>query len=125
MTTLHASAEFVDYGGTPGRRVRHAPPTSPGSRYKLGRAAFILILLPLLVASLAAAAWSSWTLAAGALGRQGAVLGVVALVAGAAALSRHTGRGFAHSLILVGFGGLTLLFGALFGVAGFTMMFGG
>ena len=75
--------------------------------------------------SVAVAAWLFWLLANGALGRQGTILGVVSLAAGAAALSWHTGRNFTGSLILVGFGGLSLLICGLYGLAGYALIFGG
>lgn len=51
-------------------------------------------------------------------GRQGVVLAAVASVAGVARLSRYTGQNFAGLLVVIGFGGLTLLLGTLFVVAG-------
>lgn len=125
MPSLDASTDFADDGGTPGWRAGPAPSAARGQRCSVGGMIFTLIILPPLAAFLAAAAWLFWLLANGALGRQGSCLGLVALVAGAAAFSRHTGLGFAGSLILVGFGGLALLLCALFGVAGYALIFGG
>jgi hypothetical protein len=85
----------------------------------------MLLVLSLLAASLAVAAWFFLLLANGVLGRQGTLLGVVSLLAGAAALSWHTGRNFIGSLILVGFGGLGLLICGLYGMAGYALIFGG
>jgi hypothetical protein len=85
---------------------------------------YTLLILPVLVAMLAAIAWLLWVLAKGLLGTLSAALGVVVLLAGAAAFSWCTRRGFADSLIMVGFGGFTLLIAALYGVAGFALIFG-
>ena len=124
MPLFDVSTDFADNGATPGWVVHHALPTAQGPRYSVGGIILSLLVLPLLAASLAAT-WLFWLLANGVLGPRGTLLGVVSLVAGAAALSRHTGRNFTGSLILVGFGGLCLLICVLYGVAGYALIFGG
>jgi hypothetical protein len=110
---------------------RMSVPSAPGARGTaptrrgVGKTIFLATMLPLLVASLAATGWSFWILASGALGRQAAGLAVAGIIGGAAALAKHTGRGFAASLIVVGFAAMGLLIAALFGVAGYRLIVGG
>jgi hypothetical protein len=84
----------------------------------------ILINLLVLPALLVAVAWLFWILGNGAMGTPGTFLTVASLLVGTAAFSWCTGRGFAGSLIMVGFGVVTLLTAALYGVAGYTVFFG-
>ena len=82
----------------------------------------------LIVASLggllAAAAWPFWILASGALGMEGVLLAGFALLASAYALSRHTGRSAAEALILIGFGSVVIMIGAMFGLAAYASLSG-
>ena len=87
--------------------------------------AFALTILLALALILAATAWLSWIAMSGVIGSRGALLAVLGLVACAAALSRRTGQGYARSLIFVGLGGFTLLFAALYVVAGYALIFSG
>jgi hypothetical protein len=64
-------------------------------------------------------------LANGMLGTQRAALTPVVLLAATAAFSWHTGRSFACSLIMVGFGAFTSLTAAPFAAAGYVLIFGG
>ena len=123
MPTLDALAGSMDDSRSARAHVRHATQAAPWRRCCAG---IVLALSVLLLGSTAAAlAWSFWVLASGALGRQGAVLALVALIGGAAASSRCTGAGFVRSLVLVGVGGLFLFIGALFCVAGYALIIGG
>ena len=122
MPTLDALAGSMD-SRSAGAHVRHATQAAPWRRCCAG---IVLALSVLLLASTAAAlAWSFWVLATGALGRQGAVLALVAWIGGAAASSRYIGAGFVGSLVLVGVSGLILFIGALFCVAGYALIIGG
>jgi hypothetical protein len=125
MPLLDVSTDFADNGATPSWGAHHALPTARGRRYSVGGIILTLLVVPLLAASFAVAAWLFWLLANGVLGRQGTLLGVVSLVVGGVALSWHTGRSLTGSLILVGFGGMSLLICALYGVAGYALIFGG
>ncbi len=118
MSILNASTGFLADGSGP---VSFAP-----DQYHSVRDVILaLTVVPVIAASLAAAAWSFWILASGALGREGAVLAGVALVAGAAAFSRYASQNIVVSLITAVFGGLILLIGALFGMAGYALILGG
>jgi hypothetical protein len=125
MPLLDVSTDFADNGATPGWGAHHALPTPRGRRYSVGGIILTLLVLPLLAASLAVAAWLLWLLANGVLGRQATLVGLVSLVTGGAALSWHSGRSFTGSLIVVGFGGLSLLICGLYGLAGYALIFGG
>ncbi len=61
----------------------------------------------------------------GAIGSHSTSLAVLSLVACAVALSWRTGQGFVSSLIVAAFGGFTLLFAALYAVAGYALIRGG
>ena len=87
--------------------------------------AFALTILLALAAILVATAWLSWILMSGMIGGPSTLLAVFGLVACAVALLRRTGQGFVSSLIFVGFGGSTLLFAALYVVAGHALILGG
>ena len=123
MPPLNVSTDFTDNGTTPGLG-RPIMPCQPRKDHATAwEASSSLLALPLLAASLAAAAWLFWLLANGVLGKHGTLLGVVSLIAGATALSRHTGRNFTGSLILVGFAGLSLLICGLARMAGYALIF--
>jgi hypothetical protein len=83
-----------------------------------------LIIVPMLLTPLAAVAWLSWILADGMLGTQRAALTALVPLAATAAFSWRTGRSFACSLIMVGFGAITSLTAALFAVVGYVLIFG-
>lgn len=83
---------------------------------------FALTTLLVLAVILAATVWLSWILMSGAVGSYGTLLAVLVLVACAVALSWRTGQGFISSLIVAGFGGFTLLFAALYAVAGYALI---
>ena len=121
MSLLGAPTDFDDAGA----RRRRVSPIASGFRYDAGRVIFAAILLPAMTSLFVAAAWLFWTLASSALGSQGAVCTMVALVGAAAALSRRTLQGFVGSLIILGSGGCILLLATLFGVAGYGLIFGG
>ena len=87
--------------------------------------AFALAVLLALAAILVATVWLSWILVSGMIGGPSTLLAVFGLVACAVALLRRTGQGFVSSLIFVGFGGFTLLFAALYVVAGHALILGG
>jgi hypothetical protein len=95
------------------------------SHYNAGGLVCLLIILPVLAALLGVVLWLSWILATGLLGFRGAALAVFGLAVCAAGLSRRSGRGLAGSLIMIGFAGFTLLTAALFGLAGYMLLFGG
>lgn len=84
-----------------------------------------LIILAVFVTLLSLIAWSFWILSSGMLGTGYAALIISVLPIGAAACSRRTTNGFAVSLIMVGFVGFALLTAALYGVAGYALIFGG
>jgi len=86
--------------------------------------AFALTILLALAAILVATAWLSWILMSGMIGGPSTLLAVLGLVACTVAL-RRVGQGFVSSLIFVGFGGFTLLFAALYVVAGHALILGG
>jgi hypothetical protein len=100
-------------------------PIARVSHYNAGGIVCILIILPVLVALLGAALWLTWILATGLLGSKGAAVAVLILAVCAAEVSWRSCRGLASSLIMIGFAGFTLLTGALFGVAGYMLFFGG
>jgi hypothetical protein len=74
---------------------------------------------------LAIVAWFGWVLANSILGTPGATLLVAGLLAVATAFSRCTGRPLGYSLIMVAFGSFMLSAAALYGVAGYVLIFGG
>jgi hypothetical protein len=84
-----------------------------------------LIILAVFATLVSAIAWSFWILLNGMLGTGCAALIVSVLLMGAAACSWRTGSGFAVSLIMVGFAGFVSLTAALYGVAGYALIFGG
>jgi hypothetical protein len=90
----------------------------------LNRTIALTILLALAVI-LVATAWLSGVLMRGMIGGPSTFLAVLGPAACAVALSRRTGQGFVSSLIFVGFGGFTLLFAALYVVAGYALILGG
>ena len=87
--------------------------------------AFALAVLLALAAILVATVWLSWILMSGMIGGPSTLLAVFGLVACGVALLRRTGQGFVSSLIFVGFGAFTLLFAALYVVAGYALILGG
>ena len=89
------------------------------------RAVCALTILLMLVILLAAVAWLVWVSADRILGTSCAALIAPGLLAGAAAFSRCSGRPFAYSLIMVAFGSFALFAAALYGVAGYVLVFGG
>ena len=95
------------------------------SHYDAGRILGILTMLPLFTALIAAVSWLCWILASGVLGTRYAALAVLVLGVGAAGFSWRTGRSFAGSLIMFGFTGVMLLTAALYGLAGYTLIFHG
>ena len=103
-----------------GIAITRAPP-----RYHAVGVICILILILALIALLGAGGWLLWILASGILGAECVTVVVIGLVAGAAGFSWQTNSGFVGSLIMVGFGGFTVLTAALFGVAGYALIFGG
>jgi hypothetical protein len=82
------------------------------------------LIISLFAVLMATVAWLSWILMSGLLGLPGATFASAVLLLGAAALSARSGRGFADSLVMVGFGSFILLTAALFGIAGYTLIFG-
>jgi hypothetical protein len=85
----------------------------------------ILVILAVFGTLASTAAWSFWILLSGILGTGYAALVIGVLLMGAAAYSERTGNGFAVSLIIVGFAGFCLLTVALYGLAGYALIFGG
>lgn len=96
----------------------------PPRRYSATGILFTLIVVQALAAILAATAWLSWILLSAAIGGQASTLAVLGLLMCVAAFSWRTSQGFVRSLIMVGFGGFTLLFAALFAVAGDALILG-
>jgi cation transport ATPase len=82
------------------------------------------LIISLFAVLMATVAWLSWILMSGLLGLPGATFASAILLLGAAALSARSGRGFADSLVMVGCGSFILLTAALFGIAGYTLIFG-
>jgi hypothetical protein len=80
-----------------------------------------LIVLVLLATVLAV---NLWILTQGVLGTAATIFSLVAVIAGAAEFSRRSGQGIVGSLVQVGFGGVTLLIGALFGIAAHALIIG-
>ena len=100
-------------------------PIARASHYNVKGIVCILIILPVFAALLGVTLWLSWILANGLLGFKGAAFAVLLLAVWSAELSWRSGRGLAGSLIMIGFAGFVLLTAALFGVAGYTLIFGG
>jgi hypothetical protein len=104
-----------------GVRSWRVSPTGSGA----GTTIFAMIMLQVLAVLLVVAVWLFWTLASGSMSSQGAVSIVVGLAVVAAAFSWRTRWSLASSLIMVGSGGFILLLAALFGMAGYRLIFGG
>ena len=84
--------------------------------------AITLAFLPAVGLILAATAWLFWNVISGAIGGFSTSLALFGLVTCAVILSRRTGQSFVSSLIVAGFGGITLLFAALYAVAGYALV---
>jgi hypothetical protein len=125
MPLLDISTNFANDGATPSWRGHRTLPSARSGRYSAGGIILTLLVLALLAASLAVAVWLFWLLAISVLGMPGTLFGVVFLVAATAALRWHTGRSFIGTLILVGFGAVSLLMCWLYGMAGYALIFGG
>jgi hypothetical protein len=124
MSPLDAVMQFAGHSDLVGLRMRSAALAVPAFGDRL-RALLARMSVAMLVILLAVALWLLWVLANRMLGEADGVFALAVLLGGAAALSRYSSLHFAGALIVAGFGGLTLSIVALFGMAGYALLFGG
>jgi hypothetical protein len=90
-----------------------------------GQILLSLVFTPPLTVFAAAGLWLVWTLAEDAFGRQAAALVVLGLLLGTFAISQRTSRVFNDPLIRIAWAGLAVPIWVVFGMVGYTFVFGG